>query len=90
MLPILNTLIKRIWIVGVLVCVMFLNACKESDKNSSLIFEELNESLERSNESIEQNISTSMRYLQQLTEKPESSEKGIILLSKAKKVKSYS
>ena len=90
MLPFLNTLIKPIRIAAILIGVMVLNACKDSDKNSSLIFEELNESLERSNENLKQDISVSLRYLEQLTKKPESAEKGSILLSKAKMIESYS
>ncbi len=90
MLPILNALIKRTWIVGMLISLMVLNGCKDSDKNSSLIFEELSESLERSNENLKQDIAVSLRYLKQLTEKPETAEKGIFLLSKAKMIESYS
>jgi len=89
MLPFFK-LIKPVRIVVMLISVMVLNACKDSDKNSSLIFEELNESLERSNESLNQEISASLRYLQYLTEKPETAEKGAMLLPKAKLVESYS
>ena len=90
MLPFLNTLIKRTWMVVLLISVMLLNACKDSDKNSSLIFEELNESLERSNETLEQNIAVSIRYLEQLTKMPETAEKSFTLLNKAKIIQSSS
>lgn len=71
MLLILNTLIKRTWIVGLLIGVIFLNACKDSDKNSSLIFEELNESLERSNKAIK---ASSITYLMALSDKQKRAE----------------
>lgn len=89
MLPFFKS-IKPIGLVVLLISLMFLNACEDSDKNSSLIFAELNESLKQSNESLKQDISVSMRYLAHLAEKPETAEKGAILLPKGKLVESYS
>jgi GldM N-terminal domain len=78
MLPFLNTLIKRTWMVVLLMSVMVLNACKDSDKNSSLIFEELNESLERSNRAIEASSTTYLMALSGKQKRAETAERARI------------
>lgn len=49
MITLFNAPVKRMLLVALVV----LLGCKDADKNSSLIFEELNESLERSNKNLE-------------------------------------
>jgi hypothetical protein len=71
----INVLVKKIPVVVMLIALMLLNGCKDSDKNSSLIFEELNESLERSNKTIE--VSTII-YLRSLSDKQKRAETAIV------------
>jgi len=71
------------------VALVMLIGCRDSDKNSSLIFEELNESLERSNRNIEENISITIMSLEDISNEPASWEKAATLLTKAQMIKSY-
>ena len=64
MFPILNALIKRTKLTGLLIAVIALQACSDSNKNSALIFEELNESLESSNRIAVELINRNRKELQ--------------------------
>jgi hypothetical protein len=66
------TLLKRMFAIALI----GVSSCNNSDKNSSLIFEELNESLERSNKSIQGNTQTVFNDLGSKRNKPESAEKA--------------
>ncbi len=77
-----NVLVKRIFVITLIA----LSSCKDSDKNSSLIFEELNESLERSNENLQQEANIKIKDLEAKADKPETTEKATLLLSKARYV----
>jgi GldM N-terminal domain len=83
MLALLKILIKRIQVAGLLIAVLFLNACSDGDKNSSLIFEELNESLERSNKAIDAITMASFKSLEEKTKKVESAERASVWIIKA-------
>jgi hypothetical protein len=52
------------------ILLLAVNACNHTDKNSSLIFEELNESLERSNKTLEGDIAFTIMRLADLTKAP--------------------
>lgn len=78
MATLFNVPVKRMLIVLVV-----LMGCKDSDKNSSLIFEELNESLERSNRSIRYSTLEAIQVLKDKLKKPEMAEKGTYWLGKA-------
>jgi len=67
---------------------VMLIGCRDSDNHSSLIFEELNESLERSNKSIELSTVNTLNDLDIRKEKPGTAEKAIYWGSKAYSVKS--
>ncbi len=86
MVTLFNVPVKRMLVVALIV----LTGCRDSDKNSSLIFEELNESLERSNKTLEGSISYAIIGLEDLAKMPEMSEKGAFLLTKGQTIKSYS
>ena len=58
-------------------------SCNNSDKNSSLIFDELSESLERSNLSIQSSTNKALQELKQKTEDPPTKEKAEKWLQKA-------
>ena len=88
MLALLKILIKRIQVVGLLICVLILNACSDREKNSSLIFEELNESLERSNKIFEGQIKSSILGIESLTKNPVTFEIGERILKRAETVNS--
>ena len=60
MMPFLNVPVKRILVVAWLA----LAGCRDSDKNSSLIFEELNESLENSNRTAKNLTNVCIRELE--------------------------
>lgn len=77
-------------LLTIIVVSLALSACSNNDKNSSLIFEELNESLERSNKTLERDISYTMMRLKDLLKAPEASEKGAILLTTGQRIQSYS
>jgi hypothetical protein len=62
MATLFNVPVKRMLVI----VLVLLLGCKDSDKNSSLIFEELNESLERSNKAID---AIKMTYLNDLNSK---------------------
>lgn len=86
MTALFNFPVKRILVIALVA----ISSCKDPDKNSSLIFEELNESLERSNKII--NIS-SKGILMSLREKivePETTEKATIWFPVADSVYSRS
>lgn len=72
MATLLNTPIKRI----VVIALIALSSCKDSDKNSSLIFEELNESLERSIYRIDISTSTIHKAFDDRLKKPVSAERA--------------
>ena len=65
MVAFINAVKKRILSIGILVSLIFLNACKDSDKNDSLIFEELNESLENSNRIAENSVILQLNALKE-------------------------
>ena len=73
----------------VVVSVMLMG-CRDSDKNSSLIFEALNESLERSSKNLEASVFMTITGLEDISNEPASGEKAASLLSKAQTIKSYS
>lgn len=58
-------------------------SCNNSDENSSLIFDELSESLERSNLSIQSSTNNVLQELKQKTEEPSTKEKAELWLQKA-------
>ncbi len=74
-----NFPVKRMLIVSLVV----LLGCRDSDKNSSLIFKELNESLERSSKAIEYSTTVAVEELKSKTIMPETSEKATFWLAKA-------
>lgn len=85
MLALFNVPLKRMLVVALVLLI----GCRDSDKNSSLIFEALNESLERSNRNIEGNISITIMSLEDLSKEPASGEKMAAFLYRAQMIKSY-
>jgi hypothetical protein len=79
MVTLFNVPVKIMLVVALVVLV----GCRDSDKNSSLIFEELNESLERSNESIRMSTASVQEDLRQKAKKPETAESAAKWLQKA-------
>lgn len=79
MVTLFNVPVKRMFVVALVV----LMGCKDSDKNSSLIFEELNESLERSNEVIGDLTKAVLFDLEGKTRAPETAEQALVWFSAA-------
>jgi|GEM_PF-4791451 len=74
-----NVPVKRILVIALVMSI----GCRESDKNSSLIFEELNESLERSNKLVANSSSVILESLKSKVDDPATTEKAKIWLSTA-------
>ena len=79
MATLFNVPVTRILVIALLALI----GCKDSDKNSSLIFEELNESLERSNKAIKLSTIRTLENLKQKIEEPSTAEKGELWMKKA-------
>ena len=79
MATLFNVPVTRILVIALLALI----GCKDSDKNSSLIFEELNESLERSNKAIKLSTIRTLENLKQKIEEPSTAEKGGLWMKKA-------
>jgi hypothetical protein len=73
------TLLKKMFAIALI----GVSSCKVSDKNSSLIFEELNEGLERSNVAINASTRSVLESLRQKTAEPATMERAEIWLAKA-------
>jgi hypothetical protein len=73
------TLLKRM----LSIVLVALSSCNNSDKNSSLIFEELNESLERSNEAIDNSTNYILLSLESKSHETVTAERAVFWLSKA-------
>jgi len=72
MLALTNMLVKRMLVIAL----VLLSACRDSDKNSSLIFEELNESLQRSNKIIDNSSAGIILNLKAKLNESETAEKA--------------
>lgn len=70
-------------LLAAIVVSLALSACSNNDKNSSLIFEELNESLERSNNSIRRSTMKVFEDLTAKSKRPECGERASYWLEKA-------
>ena len=79
MATLFNVPVKRILVIALLA----LTGCKDSDKNSSLIFEELNESLERSNKAVKYSTIDALEDLKAKLRVPETAEKTSFWFPKA-------
>jgi hypothetical protein len=78
------TLLKRM----LSIVLVALSSCNNSDKNSSLIFEELNESLERSNKVIENSTRSLLYDLENKKRKGITAERAFVWYAKADSIKS--
>lgn len=79
MITLFSIPVKRMLVIVLVVLI----GCNDSDKNSSLIFEALNESLERSNEAIQNSTKIALQNLEDKSKTPAMAERGIIWLNKA-------
>lgn len=86
MVTLFNVPVKRIFVVALVV----LMGCKDSDKNSSLIFEALNESLERPNEVISDLTKAVLFDLEGKTRALETAEQALVWFSAADSIFSKS
>jgi hypothetical protein len=80
MVTLFNVPVKRMFVVALVV----LMGCKDSDKNSSLIFEEINWSLENSNIRLMLATEVTIENLKSKAQSPASAEKAQLLLSNAR------
>ena len=79
-MPVLfNVTVKRIFVVALVLLI----GCRDSDKNSSLIFEELNESLERSNKNLELSTIEAINSFESKKKDAVTSEKANVWFSRA-------
>lgn len=74
MATLFNVPVKRILVIALIA----LSSCKDSDKNSSLIFEELNESLERSNKNLKISTLEVINDLELKRREPATAAKAIV------------
>ena len=79
MATLLNVPVTRILVIALLA----LTGCKDSDKNSSLIFEELNESLERSNKNLELSTIEAINSIESKRQDVVTAEKANVWFSRA-------
>ena len=79
MATLFNVPVKRILVIALLA----LTGCKDSDKNSSLIFEELNESLERSNKNLELSTIEAINSIESKRQDVVTAEKANVWFSRA-------
>ena len=75
----INVPVKRILVIALLALI----GCKDSDKNSSLIFEELNESLERSIKNLELSTIEAINSLESKKQEPVTAERANVWFSRA-------
>jgi len=80
MATLFNVPVKRMLVVALVLLI----GCRDGDKNSSLIFEELNESLERSNRVIENSTRTEFNDLKNKSNELAMAERAAIWIPKAK------